>query len=325
MKVTVVSRNGREVIKGEIDLKDSIPQACPERPHALPLPVPVPVPPPPCGLDQPRASLALISEETNKHKPQDDVVSETQLKQGVKEGVVGREGDKGVTGSKGFRGSGSGSFRGERVYAQKPVRRQGGLPPLLRRRKLTGDFEFKKVETGAGDSIREAKTTVMIKNLPNKFTTEKLLAILDQHCLEENKKVLSLKREEEASDVKLGDAEVVTTLSEFDFLYLPIDFRSGSNLGYAFVNFSSSIAARRLHDYLHDFEWKCFGSRKICEVTYARIQGLQDLKDHFKNSVFICERDQFLPMCFQPCRNGFNQAEPEYVCRRIHVASQAME
>ena len=56
---------------------------------------------------------------------------------------------------------------------------------------------------------------------------EKLLDILDKHCLEENEKVLSLKGEKEASDgvVKLGGGEGATTLSEFDFLYLPMDFR----------------------------------------------------------------------------------------------------
>ncbi|XP_008811936.2 protein terminal ear1-like [Phoenix dactylifera] len=296
-----------------------IPQPCPPRP------LPHPAPLPPSCLKQPRGSLSpLIEEGEGKDKPQDHVVSAAQVKQEVEKKVVRKKASKGANGSKGFRVFASGSFTGKRVYVPKPPRCQGRLPPLLRRTKLTGDFEFKKVEPGPGDSKSDAKTTVMIKNLPNKFTTEKLMDILDKHCLRENEKVLSLKGEEKACDgvVKLADGEGATTLSEFDFLYLPIDFRSGSNLGYAFVNFTSSTAAWKLHDYLHHFEWKCFGSRKICEVTYARIQGLRELKNHFTSSVFLCNRDQYLPLCFQPSRNGFNQPEPECVGRRIHVASE---
>lgn len=54
-----------------------------------------------------------------------------------------------------------------------------------------------------------------------------LLDILDRHCLQENEKVLSSLAEEKAWNGvgKLGDGEGATTLSEFDFLYLPIDFR----------------------------------------------------------------------------------------------------
>lgn len=48
--------------------------------------------------------------------------------------------------------------------------------------------------------------------------------------------------------------------------------RTGFNMGYAFVNFTTAIAARRLYNALHDFQWKTHGSRKVCEVTYARIQ-----------------------------------------------------
>ncbi|XP_073102971.1 uncharacterized protein [Elaeis guineensis] len=290
-----------------------IPQPCP--PRSLPHPLP------PSGLQQSRASLSLLSEEgEEKEKLEDHVVSVTQGKQEVEEKVVRKKVCKGVKGTKGFRVFASDSFTGKRVYVPKPPRCQGRLPPLPQRRMLTGDYEF-KAEPGAGDLISDAKTTVMIKNLPNRFTVEKLLEILDKHCLQENEKFLSLGGEKKACDgvVKLGDGEAATTLSEFDFLYLPIDFRSGSNLGYAFVNFTNSTAAWRLHDYLHKFEWKCFGSRKICEVTYARIQ---ELKHHFTNSVFLCDRDQYLPMCFQPSRNGFNQPEPAYVGRRLDAASK---
>ncbi|CAL9125678.1 unnamed protein product [Musa textilis] len=110
----------------------------------------------------------------------------------------------------------------------------------------------------------------MIKNLPNKFTKEKLLGILDQHCHEENQKMME---EGNEKPVELGKGNnSSTTLSEFDFLYLPIDFKTGNNMGYAFVNFTSAVAAWRLYSSLQNYDWKPHGSRKICVVTYARIQ-----------------------------------------------------
>ncbi|KAG6509855.1 hypothetical protein ZIOFF_027862 [Zingiber officinale] len=107
------------------------------------------------------------------------------------------------------------------------------------------------------DDYDGSKTTLMVKNLPNRFTKKKLVRLLDDHCWEENHQL------EEKSGV---------VLSEFDFLYLPVDFKTGFNMGYAFVNFTTAIAARRLYDALHNFPWKAHGSRKVCEVTYARIQ-----------------------------------------------------
>lgn len=64
--------------------------------------------------------------------------------------------------------------------------------------------------------------------------------------------------------------------SEFKYFALnELMDRSGSNLGYAFVNFTSAKAARRFHHAFHNKSWnQLHGSLKICEVTYARIQVL---------------------------------------------------
>ncbi|CAL9208415.1 unnamed protein product [Musa hybrid cultivar] len=145
-------------------------------------------------------------------------------------------------------------------------RRKASVPRARSRRKeseLKGD-ENVAVEVDGG------KTTVMIKNLPNKFTKEKLLGILDQHCYAENQKIME---EGNEKSLELGKGDISsTTLSEFDFLYLPIDFNTGNNMGYAFVNFTSAVAAWRLYGSLQNYDWKPHGSRKICVVTYARIQ-----------------------------------------------------
>lgn len=112
-----------------------------------------------------------------------------------------------------------------------------------------------------------------------------LIELLDEHCAKENEKAQLLD----------------SAPSQYDFVYLPIDFKSvqvdtitcsltcislannedggktsthrnGCNLGYAFVNFTTAAAARRLYGGMHRHEWKVFGSKKISHVCYARIQ-----------------------------------------------------
>ncbi|KAK9945734.1 hypothetical protein M0R45_011233 [Rubus argutus] len=133
-------------------------------------------------------------------------------------------------------------------------------------------------------------TTVMIRNIPNQFGRRTLVSILRRHCREENIK----------SEHK----------SEFDFVYLPMDFhqywknKRVANLGYAFVNFTSYVAALRFYQYYHNREWRVKPSNKICEVSCAKIQGKEALVTQFKNSVFWCHTDMYLPVVFVPACDG---------------------
>jgi len=166
-------------------------------------------------------------------------------------------------------------------------------------------FEFRK-ESG----FHGSKTTVMIKNIPNMFDKKKILEILDDHCLKINK---NLKASGECAD---------DDISSFDFLYLPMDFRTRSNLGYAFVNFTSPIEAWRLYYEMHNQSWVDVGSPKICEVRFARIQGLKNLVGHFSRPVFFCRSIEYLPVNFSPSRNGFSSST---VCQKWigkHVQSK---
>ncbi|KAF3324999.1 Protein MEI2-like 6 [Carex littledalei] len=144
------------------------------------------------------------------------------------------------------------------------------------------------------------KTTLMIKNIPGKFRQGSLLAILRDHCIKENQKA-------RASE---GDEAV---LSEFDFFYLPIDFRTNSNFGYAFVNFTSPVGARRLFNSLHNHHWISAGSNKVCQLNFARIQGLVESIEHADQMVFNRGvPDMFLPVHFEPPYNGLNESV-EYI------------
>lgn len=102
------------------------------------------------------------------------------------------------------------------------------------------------------------------------------------------------------------------------------------NLGYAFVNFTTTGAALRLYKLLHKLKWEAFCSKKVCEITYARLQvqhlisfyfgvyniclniyvndldeqGKESLVEHFKVSIFPCDSDDYLPVVFSPPRDG---------------------
>ncbi|PNT73416.1 hypothetical protein BRADI_2g58100v3 [Brachypodium distachyon] len=82
-------------------------------------------------------------------------------------------------------------------------------------------FEFKEPEAAAADDTDtqepETRTTVMIRNIPNKYSQKLVLNMLDAHCIVHNKK-----------QIEAGESECQgqqQPLSSYDFLYLPIDFK----------------------------------------------------------------------------------------------------
>ncbi|GMY05656.1 protein terminal ear1 like [Fagus crenata] len=137
--------------------------------------------------------------------------------------------------------------------------------------------------------IGALETTVMIRNIPNKYTREMLVAFLDYHCMLANRK---------------ADKSEEHTVSEFDFVYLPIDFSTGFNKGYAFVNFTKPQAVWNFYKDTDKQTWDLFNSHKKREIALARIQGKDELLSHFQSVEFPCQSDQVLPVCFEPPRDG---------------------
>jgi hypothetical protein len=108
-----------------------------------------------------------------------------------------------------------------------------------------------------GEDIR---TTIMLRNIPNKMNVHELKAIVDK-----------------------------TSFGRYDFSYLRIDFQNLCNVGYAFINFTKP-------EYIMDFlvehqgkPWNMYNSDKIAEVSYATRQGLASLIDLFQNSCVMEE------------------------------------
>mmetsp|Transcript_70665 Transcript_70665/g.166602 ORF Transcript_70665/g.166602 Transcript_70665/m.166602 type:complete len:308 (+) Transcript_70665:93-1016(+) len=115
----------------------------------------------------------------------------------------------------------------------------------------------------------DPRTTIMIKNIPNKYTQRNLLELIDQN----NK-------------------------GTYDFFYLPIDFKNKCNLGYAFINFIQPEYIIPLFEEFANRRWGRFNSDKVCELSYARIQGKAGLVSHFRNSRLMFKQEKYRPMVF---------------------------
>lgn len=58
---------------------------------------------------------------------------------------------------------------------------------------------------------------------------------------------------------------------QYDFFYLPIDFKNRCNMGYAFINFIDSTYIFDFYTKFNGLGWEKFNSDKICQITYGRI------------------------------------------------------
>lgn len=122
--------------------------------------------------------------------------------------------------------------------------------------------------------VNPSSTTVMLRNIPNRYTQHLLVSLLEESGFK----------------------------AMFDFVYLPMDFRNGVNLGYAFVNLTSHEDALRLMDLFQGFSKWYFDSAKVCEVSWAHPhQGLQEHVDRYRNSpvMHACMPDEYKPMMFK--------------------------
>jgi len=121
------------------------------------------------------------------------------------------------------------------------------------------------------DHDEDVRTTIMIKNIPNKYTQKMLLNELNENKLSCNK---------------------------FDFFYLPIDFKNNCNVGYAFINFINHEDVIPYVNSIYGQKWREFNSSKICLCVYARVQGHNDMVSRFKDSSILEKDDMYKPVVF---------------------------
>ncbi|CAD7950593.1 unnamed protein product [Amoebophrya sp. A25] len=100
----------------------------------------------------------------------------------------------------------------------------------------------------------------------------------------------------------------------FDFFYLPMDFRSRSNYGYCFINFVTVPESRRFYAAFHQTSLPVSAPRKVCEVTYARVQGRKNNVEQFRNSPINsipAEITHYRPIIFDTRGNMVPFPEPD--------------
>ncbi|KAJ8479012.1 hypothetical protein OPV22_022739 [Ensete ventricosum] len=135
----------------------------------------------------------------------------------------------------------------------------------------------------------DTRTTIMIKNIPNKYTSKMLLAAIDE-----------------------------THKGTYDFLYLPIDFKNKCNVGYAFINMVSPVHIISFYEAFHGKKWEKFNSEKVASLAYARIQGRAALIAHFQNSSLMNEDKRCRPILFdsEGAEAGYQELLPS---SHVHV------
>eukprot|EP00929_Paragymnodinium_shiwhaense_P112700 TRINITY_DN80967_c0_g1_i1.p1 TRINITY_DN80967_c0_g1~~TRINITY_DN80967_c0_g1_i1.p1 ORF type:complete len:513 (-),score=85.30 TRINITY_DN80967_c0_g1_i1:89-1627(-) len=101
-------------------------------------------------------------------------------------------------------------------------------------------------------------TTLMIRNIPNRYTQRELIMELE--------------------DLGFG--------GQFDFLYIPLDKGTMSNVGYAFVNFTIPGDAARCMQVFQNYRFKRHRkmSGKIAAISVAHVQGLEANLAHYENA-----------------------------------------
>ncbi|BAT83130.1 hypothetical protein VIGAN_04023400 [Vigna angularis var. angularis] len=141
-------------------------------------------------------------------------------------------------------------------------RRTEGVSDLADKKQYELDIDRIK----RGEDIR---TTLMIKNIPNKYTSKMLLAAIDERHR-----------------------------GTYDFVYLPIDFRNKCNVGYAFINITNPDLIIPFYQVFNGKKWEKFNSEKVASLAYARIQGKAALIAHFQNSSLMNEDKRCRPILF---------------------------
>ena len=100
---------------------------------------------------------------------------------------------------------------------------------------------------------KDLRTTLMIKNIPNKYTISTFLEEINYYFK-----------------------------GTYDIFYLPIDYINKCNLGFAFINFVEPLHIILFYELYRGKKWKKFNSDKMCELLYAKFQGRKELISHFE-------------------------------------------
>ncbi|KAG7355802.1 RNA recognition motif containing protein [Nitzschia inconspicua] len=134
-----------------------------------------------------------------------------------------------------------------------------------------GQNQHLMLDLDAVENGLDTRTSLMVRNIPNKYTQQMLLSEFNEN----------------------GHGPGV-----IDFFYLPIDFKNRCNRGYAFINFVDFKDILMFHRQYYGKHWRTFNSDKICDITYARIQGKAAMLKRFENSALMEKDEEYKPLVF---------------------------
>lgn len=113
----------------------------------------------------------------------------------------------------------------------------------------------------------------MLKNVPNRYTVEEILAELLAEGFEDT----------------------------FDFLYLPIDFNSKRNRGYAFINFKKPGTVEGFVKAFNETRLTRYPTQKIVKVVPALTQGFEaNVAAFTRKDAQRIQNQWFRPLIFGP-------------------------
>jgi len=116
-----------------------------------------------------------------------------------------------------------------------------------------------------------ATTSLMVRNIPTRFTSLTLIDVLREHGFDKT----------------------------FDFLYLPMDFRTKKNCGYAFMNFVNAQYAQQFIKTFQGLPLKAATSQKLLDIIPSRRQGFIENISVFESSDLLSTTNHH-SACFKP-------------------------
>ena len=139
---------------------------------------------------------------------------------------------------------------------------------------------------------KEKRTTLMLRNIPNKYTLNNVIEEIDR-----------------------------SFWGKYDYINLPIDYERKLNLGYAFINFVDPMHIILFYETYHLKKWSKYKSEKKIDMTYADKQGKKDINCKDEQTYFAIEDKRFVFNSLQPkieipvsYLNFFKKIYPNSVC-----------
>lgn len=127
------------------------------------------------------------------------------------------------------------------------------------------------------------KTTVMLRNVPYSESQLGVLNMIEEHGF----------------------------VGCFNFFYAPLDFSTGNNLGYAFINLPDKEDVDKFFALFDGLRLDRDGwSQKDLQVCWAKVQGAEPNVEHYRNSPVNDMPENFRPMIFD-CGNQIPFPRPD--------------